>query len=340
MTTTPKQPPSIEDAFASIEQGVQYKKQKKPWEAAQAFAQAQRVLDDLAYAPSNKRKEDQTKIVQLYQQQAREYLDRSREVLLEALRNEMQADQQAQDTLKFQSLSQEEASARLQLFAHLFAPNGIQTGTSTNDTKQFDLGSSIEQRLLSLNENLPHGFKTSEERMRNINRGLHRLGLSLYSAQDEPRPPLFAVEKPQSTEDQINAIIAQAKDDVAVQKQSPHVLKTQSMETTSTDEVENLHDSDSAEDASVSDQISAATPEDKLAVKAEKELSLQAIQDIQEKVAEAQAKLAVLVAMFDLDTNADAEIQFDAAGGKAALRRARALLLEASQLWKQDLADD
>jgi hypothetical protein len=78
---------------------------------------------------------------------------------------------------------------------------------------------SLEERLQNLNKTLPSSFKSTDERMSEVNKGLNKLGLSLYT-QKEPFAR-FATQQeiPKSEEEQIDEIMNQAKDEANVEEQ-------------------------------------------------------------------------------------------------------------------------
>ena len=59
-------------------------------------------------------------------------------------------------------------------------------------------------------------MKTSEERMDDLNKGLNRLGLSLYP-QKQPFERFMKEEMPKDEDEQVEGIMAQARDEVAIE---------------------------------------------------------------------------------------------------------------------------
>jgi hypothetical protein len=246
-----KSPVDLEEAFSLIQQGKDFIQVDAHWDAAEAFDQAREILKQLADATDkndnnddHNQEEEKNKIAALYQSQSREYLHRARESLLAAMNDESESDQapvesgtgtggggggeELEDPV-YLTLSDEDAEKRLRIFARLFSRE-LQLSVATVPTKEnaddddnnssinnekpvLEQQSSLEERLMQLNASLPSGFKTSTERMQDINRGLGRLGLSLYSAADEK--PSLALAKSES--DQVDDIIQQAKDELAMQ---------------------------------------------------------------------------------------------------------------------------
>ena len=142
---------------------------------------------------------------------------------------------------------------------------------------------SLEERLQALNASLPSGFKTTDERMDSINRGLNRLGLSLYT-QKEPFAR-FTDEVPKSEEEQVAEIMAQAKDEVAFEK---NFGDRTSGATTQDDDDEEEEEEESESDDDMEDMDDDLLDGEQLVIKT-----------IRKKVVKAQVKLAELVALLD-----------------------------------------
>jgi len=192
---------------------------------------------------------------------------------------------------------------------------------------------SLEERLMELNANLPKEFKSSGERIQDLNSGMKRLGLGMYTDDNKPNP--LKVEAPRSAAQQVEDIIAQAKDEVALLK----------------------HDGggDDDHDDSISDNapFSDDDDDDSEAFLSDDVVELQNVAKIRNQVAAAQAKLAELVALLDTipaaaDEKEEAELQengdakgagssFDPAYGKKVLKDSRQSLHQALKLWKVKL---
>jgi hypothetical protein len=119
--------------------------------------------------------------------------------------------------------------------------------------------------------------------MDSINRGLNRLGLSLYT-QKEPFAR-FKDEVPKDDDEQVAEIMAQAKDEVSFEKQFG--AKTPS-DTRQDEDDEEDDDSDDEGGEEEDDEEDAFLDDDQLAIK-----------KIRRKVVKAQIKLAELVALLD-----------------------------------------
>jgi hypothetical protein len=128
---------------------------------------------------------------------------------------------------------------------------------------------------------LPSGFKTSEERMSDINRGLNRLGLSLYT-QKEPFER-FQEELPKDEDEQVDDIIAQAQDEAALEEKTGVLAGSK----TAASQDDDNDDEDTASDDEESEE-DLLLDDDQLAIK-----------KIRRKVANAQVKLAKLLAFLD-----------------------------------------
>jgi hypothetical protein len=303
----------VEEAFRLIQKGNE---EKDSWKSADNFLKARNVLDQLASKPAST--EQETKIASLFALQAQEYFHRARISLIEAMKKEHDNEEESGDdvTHSFTSLSEEDCHQRVELFARLFAPLAVQEKEET-PAKEHEL--SLEDRLNELNASLPSGFKTDDERLRSLNRSLGRLGLSLYSAADQPKP--FGLgDTSKSESEQVAEIIAQAKDEVAL-------LGNNAVENTDVVDVEDEQQSlllEEDEDSSID-----------LDEGDEANLTAEVCNDMQTKVVAAQASLAELVALLDVDRDGDAEIQFAQARGKKLLKDARLQLLQVSKKWAE-----
>ena len=114
----------LEEIFQNIEHGNHLRDEKKYWEAATAYTKARRTLVDLVQQPDKGGGDAQ--IRELYARQARDYLHRARETLLDALRQEDEADRQVElgDSTQYERIAEKDDEAcleRLRLFAGLFS---------------------------------------------------------------------------------------------------------------------------------------------------------------------------------------------------------------------------
>ena len=342
----------LEKAFQLIKDGKQQREDGENWDAADLFWQASKFLAKLA-KEHPREDEEQEKIANLYQQKSQEYIMKTRETFMEAMDVEHEMDVENRAAAKTatdmeyccQALSEDEARKRVEIFASIFAKEldelritqqkepqeGEDKKEEEMDVKQKQ--SSIEERLMELNANIPKGFKTSDERMQEINRGLNRLGLSLYTeGSSQPK-----IEPTKSASQQVADIIAQAKDEVAFEGHIKGGEGEVSDRDKNEDESEvSLSEDDSVASSGVDSVLSDEVPK------------LQNVKKIRNEVAAAQAKLAELVALMDTipspEEDEEAELDsegkksepasFDPSFGKKTLKDAKDSLGKALKLWK------
>ena len=157
-------------------------------------------------------------------------------------------------------------------------------------TSLIDQQWSLEERLQNLNKTLPSSFKSTDERMSEVNKGLNKLGLSLYT-QKEPFARFATEELPKSEEEQIDEIMNQATDEANVEDQiiinnnnNNNNNNNQSNKEEEEDEI--FEDSDDDDDDD--DEGDLLLDDDQLFMKS-----------IQKKVIKAQIKLAELLAILN-----------------------------------------
>ena len=230
---------TVEQAFALIHDGNDSKDKGQLWSASDSFCRASETLEQLATSQvttattaaasegtqsQNEKEEEEKQICRLYREQSVEYRHRARQCFVRALEQEAATSKSAKEEEEA-SISDEEALSRIDLFAHLFSkPHLLPQPQPQQDITEQQ--TSLEERLSQLNDALPQGFKTSDERMRDINRGLNRLGLQLYSNSDEDnsndnttanRLMMAAnLNSNKSEIEQVDDIIDQAKAEVAM----------------------------------------------------------------------------------------------------------------------------
>ena len=361
----------LEKVFEHITQGKKLKTEGNLWGAAESFLEARSLLLQLASdCPTDS--EELLRIAELYQTQCREYFHRTRASLIQAMQDEHQKDVQKQaeppnddsnDTTDrnygYQTLSNEEASKRVLLFSTVFAkeistppqpvvvavegakeiatatPQPVEATENGEDSKDENNKNvmSLEERLMELNANLPKGFKTPKERLQDINQGMKRLGMSVYNDGNNTNNPL-KIEPPKPASQQVEDIIAQAKDEVAMGLVPQDDDNDGASATSNVDDIisddDYLSDDDGA-DSLLSDEV----PE------------LQNVAQIQDQVATAQAKLAELTALLDTlpspEELEEAEVQgdskddsppFENAYAKQMLTDAKQAVGKALKLWK------
>ena len=159
-------------------------------------------------------------------------------------------------------------------------------GSGTNDNIQ-EQQMSIEERLSTLNASIPSDMKSTKERMDDVNKGLNRLGLSLY-AQKEPFARFKNEILPKDEDEQVADIMAQVEDEVAVEKQLGSTSKVLGKESTSgaNDDFDDLTESDDDDD--IDNETDLLLDDEQLAIKI-----------IRSKIVKAQTRLAELVAYLD-----------------------------------------
>jgi len=201
---------------------------------------------------------------------------------------------------------------------------------------------SLEERLQELNASLPNDLKSADERMKDLDKGLNRLGLSVFP-QKAPFARFMKEELPKDEDEQIADVIAQAQDEVAVDQQFGEASKVLGKKTdTDDDDDDDLSDSEDDEDA----ESDGLLEDEQLAMKV-----------IRRRAVKAQMKLAQLVAYLDEATaaknkeDADEDLNGDdddsiekpdyttyLVSGKKKLRGARRDLKKALEEWADSLS--
>jgi hypothetical protein len=365
----------LEQAFAAIRQGKIEECLGRFWEAASFFEEAHQLLQQLASRPpSDCTDEEKHKICRLYQEQSHEYMNHARLALVEGLKEEIQTDLVAKAAgvinnptisstsigdgkdstahrfYACQNLSDQDVKKRIKLFSSLFAQevtiesvmvaiaDGMQHDNTKNDiaTQQpFTIQSqesSLEERLQQLNANLPKNLKSSDERLQDINHGMAKLGISLPVA-----PLTFKPRKSASQE--VEDIIAQAQDEVAMEQVLSGGTGTRSTQDSVTSDT---HDDDNDDDDDYDDDASLLSNPDSLVSPV-----LQNVSVIQEELATAQVKLAQLLALLDdlpkeakqekgdnQDEHPANSTPLDPFYGKQILQDAQESVRKALRLWK------
>jgi hypothetical protein len=327
---------ALEAAFRFIREGNELTEAKGHWKAADNYSQARNILQQLCEeAPQNN--DEQIKITALYLQQSADYLQRARGSIVSALQQETAEDRKICTSLQdattnggvpqstlLNSLSEDECVFRMKLFGRLFAKE-------LDDPKSVpEQQSSLEARLQQLNDSLPRAFKTEKERMRDLNRGLARLGVSNYTEQQQQQQGhVFGIADavPKTESEQLDWIIAQAKDEVAVTG-GPVADGTALAEAAAagliiapdvTIDVPLINDSDSEDALSMDDEDANLTPK--------------ICSDLRSELVAAQVSLSELIALFEVDQGNDAEIEFNQAQGKKLLNNTRVLLRQVTEKW-------
>jgi hypothetical protein len=272
-----------------------------------------------------------------------------------------------------QNLSDDDCQSRIELFGRLFAKNPELIWTTNNNNSSNlaaaaqqkkksveDEASQLEDRLLQLNSSIPRSLKTESEKIRDLNRGLRRLGLSSvddgstssYSHHHKPSgapPPFFDATPLKSESEQVADIIHQAQDEVNLQimmaaagsaigpttdgdlaeqaaKGLLPVLKP-------ADAVHDDHDETTDHDV-VDDSVSSSSAIDD--DDDEAMLATDTCRSIYEKLLSVEVSLAELIALFEVDTGGDAEIEFDPSRGRHLLKDAMAKLKTVDTQWNNN----
>ena len=178
--------------------------------------------------------------------------------------------------------------------------------------------------------------------MQDINRGLNRLGLSsivdTVNGSNAARPSILKIEPPKSTSDQVNQIIAQAKDEVALEAQlNIHGTKY------------NDHDDKNDSDISDDDDLMLMNSDDDEETDDDDSHNnerhvLKHKKILCEKISKAQVKLAELMAMLeehnacdDIDVNGlnskQEIISFEEAHAKKTLLEAQSYVKKTLKIW-------
>ena len=317
----------LDKAFELIEEGNELETKEEHWQASAKYSDACTLLNKLAdEAPSTT--DEEQKIIQLYQKKSRHYRQVGRKSLMKALQTEHERDAESNgSTLVVSSLSAQQAERRIRTFSILFSKTAESVGEKT---------SMLEERLMELNASLPSGFKTENERLADINRGLGRLGLSLYPNSNHGSSS--HVQPPQSEEDQVAQIIAQAQDQARYETPA-----TETNDAASVSKDDSSSSGISSQESS-DDSISADDLLDEPTFKNRKA--------IRHEVIKAQVKLAELLAMISTEPDInlsenekddandndseDPKAGFNVDYGKATLVAARDCLNKALKEWPDD----
>jgi hypothetical protein len=319
--------PELEEAFEKIKQGNASEETGNAWDASHCFREATDLLAHLAAASKQSDDEEQRKIIELYETQRAIYFQRAQNCFVEAVKEEQA---HAKESAKRPVVTDEEAELRVTTFAALFSkPIDEIMKNKTTEKPMLQQQMSLEERLSSLNSSLPKGFKTSKERMNDINKGLSRLGLSIYSNSDRS-----SVETENKSEDeQVADIIAQAKDEVAMLGDADAKKSGIDADLEGSDDEDDSSESDSSldlEDLGIGADFPRRKAMKKTIVKAQMQLAelLAWLDSVGEREAEKETKEI-------LDESDD---ELDLQPGKKILRKARKNLQKASLDWPEPAA--
>ena len=167
-------------------------------------------------------------------------------------------------------------------------PENNATGESDDKTEDAIANEGdLEARLRALNQSLPTGFKSVDERMSDVNKGLGKLGVS--SVYTQSHAPRIEDELSMTEDEQIDEILAQARDEVLMDKATSNggddPIKTTAINNDGDSDSSFGGDDSESENESEEDEILV---NDQLAMKT-----------IQKQVVKAQVKLAELLALVD-----------------------------------------
>ena len=348
----------LEQLWELIEQGNNHHDAQDLWKAAECYFDAQETLKKLSSEESLRQHDSEAaaaKVATLYRQQAWEYCFRARETLVEALKRKLDSEKDkfsdsSNDFPLPVFASDDTGQGQLLLFGRLFwCPEQLDLlldkgSSSTKILSSEQLASaefSIEQRLAQLNQNLPIRLQSTEQRMNELNKGLNRLGLSnFYDTSNRPTS-VEQWEPPKSTSDQVNDIIAQAKDEVTLLNQTTNVVGSGLLADQPVLRTEPLYPSDSDDDDSSTKSHAASSVSDAETPR----FTRREIETIRDKVADAQTQLAQLLVMLEIDDgtldmndNDDGEeevVRIDAESSQHFLRQASIILKETRKLWRR-----
>jgi hypothetical protein len=344
---------TLDSILKLLEQGNSLYKSQDYWKAAECFENAQEKLRNLAdqatHDSINETKENALKIAQLYLEQANEYFSKAQESVLQALQQDMGQDEKRVPNVNEYPFplfdTDAQGRGRLHLLARLFASEqlleefALGYGISKKpESAKPSTADSLEQRLALLNQNLPKNLLSNEQRMQQINKGLNRLGFSLY---DNSHDAVDPVEIPKSYEEEVNSIINQAKEEVALLRTTEDVATdaihpplTTLLSTAS--HADCILDKDSVSESDEQSQDSDSDVQDNAVEPELTREQLESVRDkIRDKIAAASAQLAQLLVMLQPDEGGFSDIEFDPASGKSALQQARRLLNESAKEWRQ-----
>ena len=273
-------------------------------------------------------------VAHLYRSKAREYWNYSRHCLIAAMEQEKIHDEQQQQeefgienndegertatttdpsitsinkAYSCVSLDDDQARMRNLNFSLLFSRCDTEKSAAI-DEKDGDKSNgnvieqqmSLEERLQNLNKSLPSGFKSTDERMVEVNKGLNKLGLSLFTQ----KVSFDGVSKMKSEEEQIDDIMAQAQDEVNVES----IMNDKAHCGTNTKEDEDYTDDDS--DVDDENDEDSLLDDDQLSMKLIQKNTLKAKLKL-EKLFNILDEARTMKAKEDMDTDEEDELLKD-----------------------------
>jgi len=283
----------VEATFALLTAARKLEHVSKFWLATEKYVHAHKLLtllseekraeaEVMGKTGSKTELEATEQVAKLYASQADEYWKKSRACLIKAMEEE--------STLEScDSLDDDQARTRNQAFAALFSKPVEEPVENVVLKEPIEDADDLESRLTALNQSLPAGFKSVSERMKDVNNGLGKLGVS--SVYTQPQTNRFEGEIEKDEDEQIEEILAQAKDEVMMDNMGREggdapdatARTITSKKIVDDDDGTSLDDSDS--DDSEGDEL---LDNDQLGMKV-----------IHKKVVKAQAKLTELLSLVD-----------------------------------------
>lgn len=288
----------VEATFALLEAAKKLESESRYWPATEKYIQAQQFLALLAQEKraeadaldqNSSELEGTQQIATLYTSKADEYWKQSRKCLIQAMEEEKKLDEQDDPPNIRDLLDDDQAKARNASFAALFSRVIVQEPPCTAPQQTVANAGDLESRLRALNQSLPSGFKTVDERLSDVHKGMGKLGMSSIYTEPKKSYTVFDDELEKSEDEQIEEIMAQAKDEVMVHNMNKETgcdgpetrAAVAAMRNTDEDDDSSFGDSSDSEGDELLDN-------DQLGMKL-----------IHKKIVKAQAKIAELVTLLE-----------------------------------------
>ena len=312
MNSDPESEDKVEATFVLLKAAKKLESESRYWPATEKYVEAHKLLTVLAEeknteAASAKTNNDEIsssgielegtqQIAELYSSKADEYWKQSRRCLILAMEEEKKLDEQDDPPNIRDLLDDDQARDRNRSFSVLFS-RIVEEEPPLEATQAQDKAATapqpvanegdLETRLTALNQSLPSDFKTVDERMSDVHKGMGKLGMSSIYTQPKSSYNAFEDEIEKSEDEQIDEILAQAKDEVTMDRMnresSDTPITAQAVSAIGNDDSSLGDDSESGD--SEGDEL---LDNDQLGMKT-----------IHKKVVKAQMKLAELLALVD-----------------------------------------
>ena len=325
-----KEGDDIETAFQRIQDGTNLDEEGKHWDAAKEFDEAQAILRKLSAAETTTQK-----VATLYSTQAKEFHGKAKTTFIKALQSEI--DEGESSTENLEELTDEDANKRNALFASLFSRQIASTtesqgggGEAEGDKPSVEsMQKSLEERLSDLNASMPSAFKTPEERLADIKKGLKGLGVaSHFLSESSSNKP--TVQAPMTQEEQIAEIMEQARDEAKIERPG--------------DKKDTVDEADHDDDSLLSDDdTEALSDEEEDELDDDEAVPIDAPK-VRRYIVKAQAQLAQLVAMLDslpdeeeaeIDDDGEVVYKLEVGRGQKLLSTSLECVKKASTLWNE-----